>query len=487
MPYILTPQQWLVQPPYPLELDRDSTLTRGTVFFTVPNDPDGAHIVGNITKVTSNEGFSAWRGAYQNSDNYVKVDRTSALGYTSEVTFEALVKVAAFQTNVFPYLSGVIGQYQSNTGGSVPYYGPTLRFGDGILGNASVPHFTIVQSGAEHTIAGASTPANALLHLLGTYKSGSLDLYVNGVRYTTSSYTGAFDNDANNFISLLSEYVVSTSALGHKRCLNGDMFYARIRDVWTPPDQAVELARNPWQVFRRSPKVLYFNTGSTPQTLSGDLTSSAQAALSLIGDIVARTESADLSANAQAALSLIGDIVARTESADLSASALAVVAAEGSATYTPIGADLSANAQAAVAAEGSATYTPIGADLSASALAAVAAEGSATYTPIGADLSASAQAALLATGQEVVSGALSTAFLSEANAIFVAGGASIVGVSLSSDANATFEPVSPISSPSLTTWSAKRRASDREIRQDEKDLLVILQSMWPYICEAYYG
>ena len=441
MPYILTPQRWLVQPPYPIELDQGSDLVRGTVFYATPGDPQGAYVVGNITRAISNEGFSAWRGAYQGSLNCVRVDRTDALGYTSEVTFEALIKVAAFQTNVFPYLSGVICQYQSNTVGSASYYGPVLRFGDGTVGNASVLSIDLVQGGADHVLAGSSAPTNTLLHLLGTYKSGSLDLYINGVRYTTSAYTGSFDNNANNFVSLLSDYAAITPDDGHNRCLNGDMFYARIRNVWTPPDQAIELAKNPWQIFRRSPKVLYFNAGTTPQTLSGALASSAQAALNLIGDIVARTESAALASSAQAALNLIGDIVARTESAALSASAQA----------------------------------------------AVAAVGSATYTPIGADLSASAQAALSAVGQEVVSGSVSTAFLSEANAIFVAGGASIVGASLNSDANATFEPVSPISSPSLTTWSAKRQASDREIRQDEKDLLVILQSMWPYICEAYYG
>lgn len=208
----------------------------------------GLSVVGNITRSTTGAGLG-WSGAYQASNNYLSVPRTAAFSYTTQVSFECLVVMNSFQTTGFPYLSGLISQSQSTSGGT-NHYGPFLRFNpDATSGKAAVPVFCITQSsGTERRITGAACSVGVPIHLLGTYDGVNLCLYVNGVR-TSAARTGSFDNNGSNFISLLSEYVVNSSTLTQNRCADGQMLFARVWNVGKTADEAAKLYRNPWALW----------------------------------------------------------------------------------------------------------------------------------------------------------------------------------------------------------------------------------------------
>lgn len=246
-------QPWEAQPQEAIPLDWSDPLMAGLVGSFTPVDPGrqlggAASVVGNISAGVGAPGRS-WTGAYQQSYNYVRVDRTPAFAYTDQVTFEALVFVRAFQTISFPYISGVIGQYQSSADGSPQYYGPVLRFNPtATLGDAAKPCFIIIQGGVEKVAASSTAVSTGLRHLLGTYDGANISLYVDGVLAAQTACTGAFDNHASNWISLLSDYSGWTADT-HNRCLNGDLFLARIYNNGKTAAEAAALAANPWRLF----------------------------------------------------------------------------------------------------------------------------------------------------------------------------------------------------------------------------------------------
>lgn len=241
---------WRTQPDRVAGVDWENPLSRGLVWQGTPVD-EGLPF-GNRAVITGNfpasVGFAgrAWRGAYQASNNYVRVNRTAILGYTAQVTFEALIFVRSFQTNIFPYISGIIGQYQLVGGSSK--YGPSLRFNNNATqANAGVPVFIITQSGGvERQAAGSALTAGRFYHLLGTYNGSTVVLYVNGKQVASTSATGAFDNDTLNFISIGSDYADDAAT---NRSLNGDIFLARIYNVGKTAAEAAALAANPYQLF----------------------------------------------------------------------------------------------------------------------------------------------------------------------------------------------------------------------------------------------
>lgn len=202
---------------------------------------------GNIQTHGSRNG-RVWEGFYQASNHYIKVPRvTNRTDMTSEITLEALITVKAFQTTVSPYISGIYSMYQSNGTGATAYPGPFLRFNDdGTSGHAAYPTFGIDQSGTVYQVTGTALSANTLYHIIGTYKSGQMQLFVNGVQVATrTDRTGAFTNHASNFGSLLSDYVVAGTA--QNRCFNGVLHYARIWNKWCNAAKVVELYRDPHQ------------------------------------------------------------------------------------------------------------------------------------------------------------------------------------------------------------------------------------------------
>lgn len=280
------------QPQTPVRVDWSNPITRGLIGVYTPIDPgislaNAASVVGNITPAAS-QGMRAWRGAYQASNNYIRVER-GPFTYTSEVTFEALLRVEAFQTTAFPYISGVIGQYQSDAAGS-PYYGPVLRFNStAAIGDAAKPAFIVTQSGTERRASSSvALSAGRVYHLLGTYDGANITLYVDGVQIANTALTGSFDNHASNFISLGSDYVVATGGFSQNRCLNGDIYLARIYNKGKTAAEARALAANAWQLF--APRRLIIPTsvsagGDITIALTGQSVSSAVGTLTPVASI----------------------------------------------------------------------------------------------------------------------------------------------------------------------------------------------------------
>ncbi|MDE2022339.1 MAG: LamG domain-containing protein, partial [Patescibacteria group bacterium] len=258
MAAIITRRRWTRQPPTNT-VDWSNPLFDGLVDQWVPSaltdsatGQNNASIVGNIT-YSDGLGGIGFTGAYQASNNYVNVPAAAQFGYTSTVTFEALLSVRAFQTTVFPYISGVVSQFVG-----VP--GPCLRFNDdATLGNAAVPTFFVTTGGGgtEHHANGTALVTGRVYHLLGCVDGSFVRLYVDGVQVGSTAFSGAFDNTAGH-IALGSDYTDAVTS--HNRCLNGSIYLARIYNTAKGPAEVAALAADPWQ--RRRTRRLYFGAAA---------------------------------------------------------------------------------------------------------------------------------------------------------------------------------------------------------------------------------
>ena len=253
MPYISRKEIWTSQPQSPVEIDQGNDLGKGIVVdYQVPSNWDSVGnkfpaTTGNITKTVGAAG-RALQGAYQNSDNYINLGRPS-LPY-NKVTIEALVWVNAFQTTVSPYISGIIGGYHSDAGGTNGYKGPLLRFNnDATVGNAAKPSFNLQVGATEYVVTGAALSVNTLYHILATYDGATATLYVNGVQVAQTTHSITFDYHASTFFAGMSDFVVSTAGFTNKRCLNGKMFLGRIYNTSKTAAEAKQLADNAWQIY----------------------------------------------------------------------------------------------------------------------------------------------------------------------------------------------------------------------------------------------
>lgn len=279
MAYLILPSKRTRQPSGPVRVTAE-WLSRGLVasftpsagFVDLARNNNASGIVGNITNAVGSQG-RAWAGAYQGSNNYVLIPRTNDLAYTSGVTFEALITVNAFQTNVFPYISGVISQAHEPTGG-VYYYGPVLRFNStGSVGNAAQPVFFVSQSGVEKQATGAAQSTNVPIHLIGLYNGANSVLWVNGVKTVGAAVTGSIDNNVNNFITLFSDFVGAPN--DHNRCLNGNLYFANIYNRGLTDAEALDRYLFRWGHLRPDPSRIYFGAGSGTTDVTVALTGSA--------------------------------------------------------------------------------------------------------------------------------------------------------------------------------------------------------------------
>lgn len=318
------------QPQQPLPIDWSNPATAGLVGSYTPIDNGfvlggKSSIVGNITQSIGSVG-KCWKGAYQASNNYVKIERTAAFGYTNQFAFEVLFKVNAFQTATFPYISGLIGQYQS---GEAVYYGPMLRFNhDATLGSASRLGIAMQQSGGtidKSAVNPANMNAGQVYHAVGSYDGATLALDVDGVRVASTAVTGAFDNNPNNFISLLSDYVVSAESWNHNRCLNGEIYLARIYNKGKTEAESRYLYENAWRLYKEPANNLYFiPVASGASDLSG-LAQSSAVATAAITQALALTGGSIAIATAAGVLN---------QSIGLAGSAASISVANGVATLT---------------------------------------------------------------------------------------------------------------------------------------------------------
>lgn len=275
MSYIILPSRRLRQPQGAVRVNA-KWLSRGMVGAYCPSAGtrdlarnNHGSIVGNITYDAGAQG-RAWKGGYQASNNYIHVDRYPDFAYVSGVTFEALVEVFAWQQTNFPYISGVITQYENQPGTGYPAYAPLLRFNDNASsGHANIPTINVFQGGTEYKATGAAQSLNTPIHLIGLYNGANVVLWVNGVKTIGDALTGNMSNDVESYISLMSDYTRQVDALSHNRCLNGRMFFANIYNRGLTDAEAIERFANPWDHFAPDPRRIFFGAGAGTSEITG--------------------------------------------------------------------------------------------------------------------------------------------------------------------------------------------------------------------------
>jgi len=316
--WIETQEEWTSQPQYPVGIDYGNGLTDGLVIdFSPSTGFDNASrricpVVGNIIKSAGPAGV-AREGTYQSSDNYVDLGTPSLPN--NRVTLEVLCTVNAFQTTIFPYLSGLISGYDLSSPG------PVLRFNpDATAGKAAVPAF-ILQTGngaTEYQCAGSALLTNTLYHILGTYDGTNLSLYVNGALAGQLSASITFDwnyGGGGRFVAL-SDYVDSVT--GHNRCFNGKVFLARVYNKSKTAKQARDLADNAWRIYPPEDDTIWVPSaaGGATGTIAATwevFTSSINGTTTIVGSLSQTT--ANFTSSITGTSEVPGTLIATTEDA----------------------------------------------------------------------------------------------------------------------------------------------------------------------------
>ena len=222
--------------------------------------PGGAvsSTIGSMTFAKREVG-AAIVGAYQGTNNYEKIERNALLSFTGPHTYETLIKVTAFQTTVYPYITGIISQFQSASG-----YGSVLRFNDdATIGHAAYPVFFILQGHVEKHATGSALNTNVIYHLVGTYTGSAIRLYINGVLVAETSASGAVDNETDSYVSLMSDYTNGNDNSSN-RCLNGEMYLARVYNVGKTASEVLSLYQNAWCIYKTNRLLFTDTAAATP-------------------------------------------------------------------------------------------------------------------------------------------------------------------------------------------------------------------------------
>lgn len=229
----------------------DHPLSRGLVAHLYGDDASRDRqllrptVVGNITR--DNRLGNGWRNSYQASNNYIHLGRPSLPN--NAVTLEVLVRVQAFQTNIYPYISGMLGGWQTD---ATFYPGPSLRFNaTTALADAAKPALVLHQNGlVYYAQSSVDLVVGRVYHIAGTFDGSWLRLYVDGVQVASLNQVGTMNYHELTFFSALSDYVAAASLFNQNRCLNGIMPLARIYDRALSAREIVDLAKDPWQTVR---------------------------------------------------------------------------------------------------------------------------------------------------------------------------------------------------------------------------------------------
>lgn len=102
-----------------------------------------------------------------------------------------------------------------------------------------------------------------LYSIVGTFKSGGKrNLFVNGVKDAENTTARA---PAGMTSLLIGSYLASAA---YSSAMTGHINLSAVLPVYLSDEEARGLSENPWQIFRRSPQVLYFDVSTSLPTLS---------------------------------------------------------------------------------------------------------------------------------------------------------------------------------------------------------------------------
>ena len=221
------------------------------------------------------------------SNNFWKVERGTTYTYTQQLTFEAVIEVDSFTSNV-PYISGIIAQYVQ-PGSSADDRGPFLRFGNGSSENRDKPFFAVMQNNTERGVLGPSLQTGREYHLLGTYDGATVKLFIDGVLIGTTAATGSFENGPNTYVAIGTDYPGTSSS--EFRALQGRIYLANVYGTGKTEAQAKSLAANPWQTFAPDSKSLWVpetvSAGAGATTVSSDASASYAIRAAITSDAAA--------------------------------------------------------------------------------------------------------------------------------------------------------------------------------------------------------
>ena len=337
------------------------------------------------------------------SNNFWKVERGNRYTYTERVTFEALIEVDSFTSNA-PYISGIIAQYVQ-PGMSADDRGPFLRLGNGVSGNQNRPFFAVLQSNTERGVLGPALQTGREYHLLGSYDGANVKLFIDGVLVGSTAATGPFENGANAYVALGTDYPGTSNS--EFRALQGKIYLANVYGVGKTNAEAKARADNPWKIFAPDAKSLW-----VPDTVSaGGGATVIPIGVQATGSVgtpsatgAARATPAGVSASSAVGTPIAtggSSIAATVLPAGVQATAaIGTVSARGAAVAQPAGVTASSAVGTPVAIAGTsipATVLPAGVQASG-AVGTPAAQGAAIAQPLGVAATAYVGTPTIATG-----------------------------------------------------------------------------------------
>jgi hypothetical protein len=248
MPSIILPRRFTQQPQYPVEVDWSNPLTRGLAAAWIATNK-GQNLVFNRAGVVS--------GAVGNTVN------PAGIGCTFTAAAEIELPISQFGTTKNLSLYSNASWTNKNSPDTAKY-------------NTLIKHPSFLL----RTEPSAGSVANPPLSLLYWNTSGRV------VRFQTALLNGAqatyavivrndvcdeiYQNTTNVYTSTVDWFAssrtegslfIGNDASQPEEYINGAINFAYVFYVDHSKKEAFEIIRNPWQIFRRSPQVLYFDVG----------------------------------------------------------------------------------------------------------------------------------------------------------------------------------------------------------------------------------
>ena len=240
-------------------IDWGNPLSRGLLGSFTPlaqyntsNEP--AIVQGSTITTQYSPSGAVWRNTQlATATNYIKIPR-GRFNYTTAVTYELVFKLnsAVYQSSP-TRVPGLISQWQYVGGADAR--GPKLSMIHQFGGLGRLQFSVPVGTSTIRTITQPSPylEPEKTYHVVATFAPSSptaatLNLYVNGqLSVSGNPFTGVFVNDANNFISLMSDYVDNSAT---NPSADIDLYLARVYNVAKTATEVRELYRNPWQLYQ---------------------------------------------------------------------------------------------------------------------------------------------------------------------------------------------------------------------------------------------
>lgn len=349
MAALLLPNRFTRQPQYRVRLDRAHPLTRGIDIAFIDLEAPGLIGPATLTKVESptrvgaQYGLGWYFGAF-GGDSF-DAQNWPVLAAGTEYTYLVVAQLTA---------TGSIGHLVDGDNSTLAFQFRVETTGaPSLLGWNTVPEVV--------TATGTVIPIGEAQTIIARQTTTTCDVFQKGVKTATTAFTGTIAGQVAN------EYFVGTRSGSTN--LKGSIGLLIRWNRAISDAEALEISRNPWQLFAASPRKMWFGFGAsssgTSATTNANDTSSASGTTTVTGT-VARTNANDTATASGVAGEATGT-VAYTNANDTSTT---------SGTTTVLGTSAATNAADTSTASG--TQTVLGTLATTNANDALTASGAAT-------------------------------------------------------------------------------------------------------------